>query len=327
MMTAESMALPQIMQSAEMLLRHCVQVKRGEQVLIIADTASDFAVVSAMQCTAAVLGAEPTFVVMMPRNKTGEEPSEVVSKAIWGSDVVFAVASTSVTHTRAIQAALDDKRIRFISMPAVNTDLMTRGAATADYKQVEQTGQRLLDSLVAGSEIKVTSDLGTNLTASIAGRPYKLGVPFVREPGQMSTFPGGEVWKGLVSGSAQGVVVIDTSMHMLGLLSDHIRYTVRNGKVVKVDGEKEAKRLLDILENVPNWENIAEIAIGINPKARITGNVSEDKKGLGRVHVALGDDIIYGGTVESPVHLDGVIDKPQVYIDGKLVMDKGVMMV
>ena len=56
--------------------------------------------------------------------------------------------------------------------------------------------------------------------------------------------------------------------------------------------------------------NIAELGIGTNEKAKLTGNILEDEKILGTVHVAFGASAAIGGTVQVPVHLDCVVMKP-----------------
>ena len=42
------------------------------------------------------------------------------------------------------------------------------------------------------------------------------------------------------------------------------------------------------------------------------------------VHVALGDNSTFGGTVAAGIHLDGIMRKPSLFFDGKPVMEKGV---
>ncbi|MEM3490334.1 MAG: hypothetical protein QXO75_11880 [Nitrososphaerota archaeon] len=44
------------------------------------------------------------------------------------------------------------------------------------------------------------------------------------------------------------------------------------------------------MTTVKNADNVAEFSIGINPKARRRGDISEEKKGLGNVHIGLGEN-------------------------------------
>ncbi len=73
--------------------------------------------------------------------------------------------------------------------------------------------------------------------------------------------------------------------------------------------------------------NIAEFAVGLNNKAKIIGNILEDEKVYGTAHVALGNNKSYGGKIDVPIHLDGVFDKPTVFIDNKKIMDNGKLII
>jgi len=69
--------------------------------------------------------------------------------------------------------------------------------------------------------------------------------------------------------------------------------------------------------------NVAELGIGNNEEALLTGNVLEDEKILGTCHVAFGASAAIGGTVQVPVHLDCVILEPTVEIDGETIVSGG----
>ena len=53
----------------------------------------------------------------------------------------------------------------------------------------------------------------------------------------------------------------------------------------------------------------------------------EDEKVLGTVHIAFGNNRGFGGNVDVPIHLDGMIIDPTVTIDGVMVMEKGILVV
>ena len=73
--------------------------------------------------------------------------------------------------------------------------------------------------------------------------------------------------------------------------------------------------------------NIAEIGIGTNDSVKLSGMLLEDEKKLGTVHIALGDNKSMGGKVNVPIHVDGVILKPTVYFDDKIIMKSGKLLV
>ena len=67
----------------------------------------------------------------------------------------------------------------------------------------------------------------------------------------------------------------------------------------------------------PDGRNIAELGIGINPAAMLIGVILEDEKVGGTIHIALGDNSTFGGDVSVDLHLDGIITKPKVLVDGR----------
>jgi leucyl aminopeptidase (aminopeptidase T) len=69
--------------------------------------------------------------------------------------------------------------------------------------------------------------------------------------------------------------------------------------------------------------NLAELGIGTNDGARLTGKVLEDEKILGTVHIAFGASAGIGGTVSVPIHLDVVILEPTLEIGSERVLDAG----
>ena len=82
--------------------------------------------------------------------------------------------------------------------------------------------------------------------------------------------------------------------------------------------------MLDTVGN--NARNIAEFGIGTNDSARLSGVLLEDEKVLGTIHIALGNNSSMGGKIKVPIHLDGVVKKPTVYLDGKLLMEGGKLL-
>ena len=147
-----------------------------------------------------------------------------------------------------------------------------------------------------------------------------------RNPGEVSAYPGGEVSLPPLEGTADGTVVIERVMTDLGRLAEPIRWTVRDGLVTAVDGGAEAGRLRALIEGVEGATNIAELGIGLNPLARIGPHITEAKKRLGTAHMAIGDNAGgYGGVVECPLHLDGLLLDVSIRLDGADIVRDGVL--
>lgn len=302
-----------------------LNVKEGDSVLIVTDTDTEPLVYQSLAAAAFEIGAEAVVAVMTPRAMHGHEPPKPIAEAAKGADVLICATSTSLTHTEAVREALSHG-VKYVAMPCLTVDTLTKGAATADYGEVYRLTKAVAALLTEGERIRLTSGLGTDVSMSIKGRKgFVLAGRF--EPGTIACFPDGEAPIAPVEGTAEGVVVFDACIHGIGALREPVRLVVRGGRAVEIQGGAEAQALKSMLETHGdgNSYNIAEFAIGTNPRARLTGNVSEDKKGLGRVHIALGDNSTLAGRVRSRTHLDGVILRPTVVIDSRVIVEEGLL--
>jgi len=72
-----------------------------------------------------------------------------------------------------------------------------------------------------------------------------------------------------------------------------------------------------------NARNVAEFGIGTNDKAKIIGNILQDEKVMGTCHIAFGNNSAMGGKVYSEVHVDTILERPTIIIDGKILMKDG----
>jgi leucyl aminopeptidase (aminopeptidase T) len=166
------------------------------------------------------------------------------------------------------------------------------------------------------------------VTLDTAGRRFFRLDGFFQEEMGFAALPGGECPTAPVEGSTQGRIVIDYSMDSIGRLRQPLRFEVDKGRVISVAGSAEDVEMLErLFERDASARNIAEFSIGTNPAARLTGNLAEDKKLLGSVHFAIGDNRSLGGSVESTVHLDGLVLEPTITVDEKkLLIQNGKLM-
>jgi leucyl aminopeptidase (aminopeptidase T) len=129
-----------------------------------------------------------------------------------------------------------------------------------------------------------------------------------------------------VEGSSEGIIVVDGSVGDSGALSEPITLIVKAGYVTEIRGSK-AEGLERLLEpHGRDAYNIAELGVGTNEKARIVGNILEDEKVLGTVHIAVGNNAFMGGRVNVPSHHDAVLRSPDLFIDGQPVMRAGQLL-
>ena len=200
-------------------------------------------------------------------------------------------------------------------MPGITEKMMNSGGMTADYNKVNEIAIDLNRRLENVKNIRVVTDSGTDITFDFEGCKWYKDTGLCHEKGCHTNLPAGELY--VAPKDANGVFVVDGSMSGIGLLDSPLEFTVRNRYVTDIKG-KHARKLKAILDGVgEKGRNIAELGIGINPEARLIGNVLEDEKVGGTVHIALGDNSTFGGDVIAGIHLDGIIINPQLFVDNE----------
>ena len=292
----------------------CFGVKRGESVLIVVDTSTPHAIGKSLFDAAKEIGCEVMVLTMQPRSRHGEEPPRVVSEAMLNADVVIAPTTLSLTHTQArINACKAGARIA--SMPGITESMMSSGGITADCRKLNDIALVWNRRLTNIRKVRVISDIGTDITFDLEGCTWMMDTGMCHEKGSSSNLPAGEMY--IAPKDANGIFVVDGSLSGFGLLDSPIRITVRNRYVTSIKGE-QADKLEAMLYMVGDAaRNIAELGIGINPEAKLIGNVLEDEKVGGTVHIALGDNSCFGGDVIAGIHLDGIIKKPVLFLDSE----------
>ncbi len=312
---------PELLSVAHRCLMQLAEVRAEHTVLVVTDAETQ--VVGEAFAAAAEPLARHVLLLRMPTGtKHGEEPPAVVAAAMSGADVIVQAVKYSLTHTDATRAALAANAQVFVLRGATE-EMLLSDIVNVDFEELKRVTGAVAQRLSDGSTISVTTPLGTDLRLGIQGRQAR-ALAGGTSPGRFGGPRSGEAAIAPVEGMAQGVVVIEHSMDNLGLLDAPIELTVTDGRVTSIRGGESAAQLRRILaESDENATNLAEFAIGTNPNARLTGNLATDKKVRGSVHVALGDSLSLGGTVRSDVHLDGMLLKPTVLVDGSPVVVAG----
>lgn len=306
------------------VLVDCLGVKSGEQVLVLTDPVkADIG--RALAGAARDLGAEALLVEMAERETHGSEPPPAAAAAMLECDVLIAPTAKSVSHTEARRAA-SEKGVRAATMPDITTEMLARTMG-ADFAEVKRRSRAVADRLTAGSEVHVTTPRGSDLRLSIRGREGISDDGDLRERGAFGNMPAGEGFIAPVEGRTNGRLVIDGTIWPLGILDDPLVLDFEDGYVTSLSG-LGANTFRAVLEPYGREAfAVAELGIGTNDAAKLSGNVLEDEKILGTIHLAIGDNHSFGGTVRVSSHQDGIVLNPTLTIDNEPLLEAGRLLV
>jgi leucyl aminopeptidase (aminopeptidase T) len=301
------------MNGARTVVANCLNIKPLEKVLIITDN-------KMLKFGKVIFDASKeinleTFLLMMESTGShGGEPPEIVAKAMKSSNVVIAPTYYSLTHTKARKDACD-AGARIATMPRVTELSFTKGGLTADYTEVRKLTEKMFEVLKDAELVEVKSKNGTDVNFSVKTLLREKDTGIIHNSGEYGNLPAGEVATAPDEGTTNGKIVFDFSNY-----GKKIELIVKDGFVQETDSKKLEKVFEMFGEKA---RNIAEFGIGTNTKAKVIDSILEIEKIHGTIHFALGNNATYSGTVDIPFHEDGVIIKPTVKIDNRLIIENG----
>ncbi|MDX9784857.1 MAG: aminopeptidase [Spirochaetia bacterium] len=226
------------------------------------------------------------------------------------------------------------RKIRSFWSPGVSIECFSR-TLSADYNLMRRRAGQLKQLLDQSCALRVFSSAGTDLRFGTKGRRAHLDDGDFKAPGKGGNLPAGEVFISPSLGSAQGTVVFEDSMADIEgcmLLKNPITCNLSGGYIMDCEGGEQARQLeaalrkgMDMasslvsqsglkpeeaLRYATNARNLGEFGIGLNEKAKITGNMLEDEKIAGTCHFAIGFN--YEEDAPAMIHLDGLVQRPTI---------------
>ncbi len=299
------------------VLHDCLAIKPGEDVLVVTDPPL-LALGQALRDAAHQAGAEAVLTLMDERQDDGTEPPAMVAAALEACDVFIAPTSRSLSHTTARKRACE-RGARGATMPGVTEEMLARVMAV-DFSTVASRSEAVATILDQAGEAVVSCPRGSEFRLDLRGRAGLPDDGRITEPGVFGNLPYGEAFISPLNGEG---MIVASSLAPLGLSDEPARLTVKDGHVVAAEGGLGPEYLARLKAHGELGTNLAELGVGTNDRAQLTGNVLEDEKILGTVHVAFGASAGIGGTVSVPIHLDVVVLDATLVVDGQTVLEAG----
>lgn len=323
------------------IIENCAGVQSGQRVLIVTDTAFDETIINTFITLLKYKDAQIGMATMTPLRfpyeagfKGFEEPPDMVQAAILNADVILELTTMWCGLAKARFQATE-KGAKYLSMPTIAYPMLIRGGSAAtDFLKMKPIAFSMRDKFTAADTIRIVTEAGTDITASIKGRQGRCN-DCIADEGRRYDCPGDlEAGGAPIEGTANGAVVVDGMVEFSGLgliMGEPFKIIVKNGKLLEVQGKGEgrrhAQRLMKAIENCnhPNATNLAEMSWGLNPNAVLSGIELETEAVIGSAHVAFGSNMGYGGDTWAPAHLDCIMKDATVYLDGEAIVENGAL--
>lgn len=302
---------------AELIVDVCFEVKEDDVVTIITDNRRSEEA-DMLATVVSDRGAWPIVVNNDTQVRRALEdthfpmaPPKNLHTAMVESDEIVIVTNLEWANRFAHVPPVKESCARGAKIASLEEGFGQYGVSVEDIRETIHNTQRAIEKLKGAKRVRVTAPNGTDVEVSIEERPALEIVP-IKQPGvMMGPLPlWGEVAFAAVETQTNGTVVVNGSMlgiGRLGHVETPITWHVEDGRYKAIEGQEDARRLRDVVRDVPGADVVGEFAFGTSDRAPL-GNPSE-KGRKGTVHFALGDNqnAYPLGQNQSMLHLDGVV--------------------
>jgi len=319
--------------AAQKLVKDVLKVSSDEEVVITADTSSDWSVVEATARAVAVVGGKPIVFLHQTPVGVGKAadpylPTRSLKAVLSVADVWIEFNRNWLLYSTPYWEAMSAGRVRYICLVGMNADMMVRTIGRVNVRLLYDFQRKLAEVTRKSKHMRVKTPAGTDLEfENDPSRPV-LVEGEVTGPGEYMLF--GQVDWAPVEESINGVLVFDGSVwppEELGLLRNPIKLYVKDGVVRKVEGGSEAGIFEKWLKsfNDEKMFNVAHLSYGCNPGAKLTGNILEDERVWGVIEWGLGSQspTFKGKLGPASSHTDGICLNPTVWGDEEKIIDNG----
>jgi len=318
--------MPELREAVKKAYLDCLNLNSDESVLVITDPST--LELGMAFFTVGQEYSKLTHLFLMPVAKVnGEEPPKTVADIMSHYDVIVCPTVKSLTHTDAKRNACK-MGSRVATLPGITKDVFIR-TMKADYLQIAKKTEFISKRLSQTQTVKNKTKLGTNLNLTINGMKPISSTGLIREKGKGGNIPSGESFLAPAEGKSNGTLVVDASIAGIGKIKNKpVEIEIKNGYAVEFSGGEEATILKNMLSDFgKEGLNVAELGIGTNDSAIITGQILEDEKVFGTIHIAFGNNISMGGTCNVGIHLDCVVTEANIWFDDQKIMENGKLLI
>lgn len=304
------------------MLLTCMGLKQEEKVFVIYNPSRKSEAEPVMEATRA-LGCDVSWAAADEHISKDDKLPDAIEEGFGKADVVLLLVNNIQNqifghHPAKKQATIRGARIGFITTKVT-------GFSPDRIARIAHVSKALRDILYEADSAHLTSELGTDLKMDLTGREAIYFTNYLKNPGDWGAIPDyAEAAVSPVEGTTEGSLVVDGTIVGVGLLPNPTRFTISEGKITQFDDNREALAFKEILEKAEgDVYAIAELGLGTNEFASEFTGEFDDKKVLGGVHIGIGDNRTWHGSQVATVHIDLILKKVSLELDGKPLLENG----
>ncbi|HCA43501.1 MAG TPA: aminopeptidase [Bacteroidetes bacterium] len=319
----------------------CLRLKPTERVTIITDN-EDIEIAAALAAEIKKVGSEFSVMVMedyAPR-PLKNMPKPILEDLAKSQVSIFcAQAKEGELRSRIdMTDVVDANKIRHAHMVNITKQIMLEGMR-ADYSEVDDISQRLIEKARRAKKILVKSDNGTDMIAEFTDKIKWLKTSGIISVEKWGNLPGGEIFTSplKVDGTfvVDGVVGDYLCAKYGDLINTPLKIEIADSRITRMecDNKELLEEFTEYTMTDENSNRVGEYAIGTNLACKkVIGNILQDEK-LPTIHIAFGHPYskYTGADWVSTTHIDCVSIKCSIWFDygneTEQVMEKGKFLI
>lgn len=308
--------------STRAVLRNCLDLKPNESLLIVTDK-SLADVGETIWKTA--LRISKNSLLLKFSNGTDNKLPEAVQESLAQANACFVLTSKPLNEKTFDKARQNGSRV-LVVQNATRT-LIERTFET-NYMKITNISRKISDLFSIGKSLHLQSPSGTEARLTISRVKGFAETGVVQQAGEFASLPAGEACVILNHKHISGIVTIDRVAGTKKKLVSPITLNIKEGEITQIKGGQEADELRKAIRKFgPAGRQIYEFGVGTNSCVKLGNSAQEDEKALGAIHVSFGQNKttkVHGKMVQA---IKGILLKPTLSVDGKLIVKKGKIVV
>jgi leucyl aminopeptidase (aminopeptidase T) len=313
----------------------CMSVKQGEHVLVLTDRQTLEVGEAIYQAAEKISRGNIKLLVMEDyvERPAKELPKPILELIPWANVTYYAAESLPgelSIRGPFIRTAI--KYARHAHMPSITRELMETGMC-ADYLAISDLTKKIERAVKGCKKARAVTKIGTELDVEFnTSWRWRVCDGLYPNKGMWGNLPEGEIFTAAYRANGKMVMeeLGDWFSPKYGVISrTPMTLEVKDSRVdlssVNCSNEQLRKEFLEYLRTDPNSNRLGEFAVGTNIfLERLTGNLLQDEK-FPSVHCGFGDPYPdeTGADWKSKTHVDGIMMKCSLWIDGVQLMDEG----